>query len=238
MTNQLIETICIDCNHEGNEDSKCVMTHLKFKGGTTMKGKYSMMLVIFVTLGCYYMFGLNHKLDVWLEDFINTQSWLQYISINVLFMIMMVPFYLYIRRTMQQINHINTLFMQEKDKPDFNMEKFKESIDIPSSQFIYFALFPMIVLLGLGLKIVKHYQFEIPNIIVIALYVITFIATCNYSTKLIMNMVHNQWLGYVIIFLIAVIVTYLTSTEEQMFLLLFSTVSYIMNKISLKHNYV
>lgn len=92
MTNQLIETICIDCNHEGNEDSKCVMTHLKFKGGTTMKGKYSMMLVIFVTLGCYYMFGLNHKLDVWLEDFINTQSWLQYISINVLFMIMMVPF--------------------------------------------------------------------------------------------------------------------------------------------------
>ena len=119
-----------------------------------------------------------------------------------------------------------------------NMEKFKESIDIPSSQFIYFALFPMIVLLGLGLKIVKHYQFEIPSIIVIALYVITFIATCNYSTKLIMNIVHNQWLGYVIIFLIAVIVTYLTSTEEQMFLLLFSTVSYIMDKISSKHNYV
>ena len=27
---------------------------------------------------------------------------------------------------MQQINHINTLFMQEKDKPDFNMENLKK----------------------------------------------------------------------------------------------------------------
>ena len=116
-----------------------------------MKGKYSMMLVIFVTLGCYYMFGLNHKLDVWLEDFINTQSWLQYISINVLFMIMMVPF-IYISGVRCNKSIISILCLCKKKINQILIWKNLKSIDIPSSQFIYFALFPMIVLLGLGLK--------------------------------------------------------------------------------------
>lgn len=91
-----------------------------------MKSKYQFLIVVLVLLGIYYIFGINKYIDYWLTLFIIKNSWSEFVCITVIITLIAIPFYMYINSKIKQINHINEKFLKEKNKKDFDMEKFKK----------------------------------------------------------------------------------------------------------------
>ncbi|ESV37043.1 hypothetical protein, partial [Staphylococcus epidermidis] len=159
-----------------------------------MKSKYQFLIVVLVTLGIYYIFGINKYIDYWIMRFIIKNSWSVFVCISVIITLIVVPFYMYINSRMKQINHINEKFLKERNKKDFDMEKFKKSIDIPSGNFIYKGIIPIILLIGLGLKISNHFSLKLPLLLIILLYIFTFISTFYYSSNFIKNIINKRYI--------------------------------------------
>ncbi|PTH04128.1 hypothetical protein BU626_12215, partial [Staphylococcus capitis] len=127
-----------------------------------MRKKYTFLIIIMIMLGIYYILGINKYLDCWIALLIIKHSWTEFLCVVVVITFIVFPFYMYINYRIKQINHINEMFLKERDKKDFDMEKFKQSIEIPSGDFIYKGMIPIILLIGLGLKISNHFTLELP----------------------------------------------------------------------------
>ncbi|ESV28600.1 hypothetical protein M451_0211700, partial [Staphylococcus epidermidis APO27] len=69
-----------------------------------MKSKYQFLIVVLVTLGIYYIFGINKYIDYWIMRFIIKNSWSVFVCISVIITLIVVPFYMYINSRMKQIN--------------------------------------------------------------------------------------------------------------------------------------
>lgn len=197
-----------------------------------MKSKYQFLIVVLVTLGIYYIFGINKYIDYWIMRFIIKNSWSVFVCISVIITLIVVPFYMYINSRMKQINHINEKFLKERDKKDFDMEKFKKSIDIPSGNFIYKGIIPIILLIGLGLKISNHFSLKLPLLLIILLYIFTFISTFYYSSNFIKNIINKRYIRYIVLLAVSTVIIYLLSVEEQLFLVIFSIIIYLLSRLS------
>ncbi|PTH76082.1 hypothetical protein BU579_10985 [Staphylococcus agnetis] len=134
---------------------------------------------------------------------------------------------MYINSRIKQINHINEKFLKEKNKKDFDMEKFKKSVEIPSGNFIYKGIIPIILLIGIGLKISNHFSFELPLRLIVLLYIFTFISTFYYSYSFVKNIINKRFTRYIVLLIISAVVMYLLSVEEQLFLVIFSIIIYL-----------
>ncbi|PTH68957.1 hypothetical protein BU586_12390, partial [Staphylococcus agnetis] len=132
-----------------------------------------------------------------------------------------------INSRIKQINHINEKFLKEKNKKDFDMEKFKKSVEIPSGNFIYKGIIPIILLIGIGLKISNHFSFELPLRLIVLLYIFTFISTFYYSYSFVKNIINKRFTRYIVLLIISAVVMYLLSVEEQLFLVIFSIIIYL-----------
>lgn len=185
-----------------------------------------------VTLGIYYIFGINKYIDYWIMRFIIKNSWSVFVCISVIITLIVVPFYMYINSRMKQINHINEKFLKERNKKDFDMEKFKKSIDIPSGNFIYKGIIPIILLIGLGLKISNHFSLKLPLLLIILLYIFTFISTFYYSSNFIKNIINKRYIRYIVLLAVSTVIIYLLSVEEQLFLVIFSIIIYLLSRLS------
>ncbi|MEB7744861.1 hypothetical protein NGA95_10120 [Staphylococcus epidermidis] len=197
-----------------------------------MKSKYQLLIVVLVTLGIYYIFGINKYIDYWIMRFIIKNSWSVFVCISVIITLIVVPFYMYINSRMKQINHINEKFLKERNKKDFDMEKFKKSIDIPSGNFIYKGIIPIILLIGLGLKISNHFSLKLPLLLIILLYIFTFISTFYYSSNFIKNIINKRYIRYIVLLAVSTVIIYLLSVEEQLFLVIFSIIIYLLSRLS------
>ncbi|ESR04839.1 hypothetical protein [Staphylococcus epidermidis] len=197
-----------------------------------MKSKYQFLIVVLVTLGIYYIFGINKYIDYWIMRFIIKNSWSVFVCISVIITLIVVPFYMYINSRMKQINHINEKFLKERNKKDFDMEKFKKSIDIPSGNFIYKGIIPIILLIGLGLKISNHFSLKLPLLLIILLYIFTFISTFYYSSNFIKNIINKRYIRYIVLLAVSTVIIYLLSVEEQLFLVIFSIIIYLLSRLS------
>ncbi|MBY7664375.1 hypothetical protein [Staphylococcus agnetis] len=192
-----------------------------------MKLKYRFFIVALVVLGSYYVFGVNKYIDYWLTYFVIKNSWSEFVCISVINTLLVVPFYMYINSRIKQINHINEKFLKEKNKKDFDMEKFKKSVEIPSGNFIYKGIIPIILLIGIGLKISNHFSFELPLGLIVLLYIFTFISTFYYSYSFVKNIINKRFTRYIVLLIISAVVMYLLSVEEQLFLVIFSIIIYL-----------
>lgn len=197
-----------------------------------MKSKYQFLIVVLVTLGIYYIFGINKYIDYWIMRFIIKNSWSVFVCISVIITLIVVPFYMYINSRMKQINHINEKFLKERNKKDFDMEKFKKSIDIPSGNFIYKGIIPIILLIGLGLKISNHFSLKLPLLLIILLYIFTFISTFYYNSNFIKNIINKRYIRYIVLLAVSTVIIYLLSVEEQLFLVIFSIIIYLLSRLS------
>lgn len=197
-----------------------------------MKSKYQFLIVVLVTLGIYYIFGINKYIDYWIMRFIIKNSWSVFVCISVIITLIVVPFYMYINSRMKQINHINEKFLKERNKKDFDIEKFKKSIDIPSGNFIYKGIIPIILLIGLGLKISNHFSLKLPLLLIILLYIFTFISTFYYSSNFIKNIINKRYIRYIVLLAVSTVIIYLLSVEEQLFLVIFSIIIYLLSRLS------
>ncbi|ESV30326.1 TerC family integral membrane protein, partial [Staphylococcus epidermidis APO27] len=155
-----------------------------------------------------------------------------FVCISVIITLIVVPFYMYINSRMKQINHINEKFLKERNKKDFDMEKFKKSIDIPSGNFIYKGIIPIILLIGLGLKISNHFSLKLPLLLIILLYIFTFISTFYYSSNFIKNIINKRYIRYIVLLAVSTVIIYLLSVEEQLFLVIFSIIIYLLSRLS------
>ncbi len=107
------------------------------------------------------------------------------------------------------------------------MEKFKKSVEIPSGNFIYKGIIPIILLIGIGLKISNHFSFELPLGLIVLLYIFTFISTFYYSYSFVKNIINKRFTRYIVLLIISAVVMYLLSVEEQLFLVIFSIIIYL-----------
>ncbi|WP_432370035.1 hypothetical protein [Staphylococcus chromogenes] len=197
-----------------------------------MKSKYQFLIVVLVVLGIYYIFGINKYIDYWLTRCIIKNSWSEFLCISIIITLIAVPFYMYINSRIKQINHINEKFLKERNKADFDMEKFKKSVEIPSGDFIYKGIIPIILLIGIGLKTSKHFSLELPLALIILLYTFTFISTFYYSCNFAENIIDKHFTRYIVLLIVSVVILYLLSVEEQSFLAIFSTIVYLSNRLS------
>ncbi|RIM38468.1 hypothetical protein BU617_11880, partial [Staphylococcus capitis] len=163
----------------------------------------------------------------WIALLIIKHSWTEFLCVVVVITFIVFPFYMYINYRIKQINHINEMFLKERDKKDFDMEKFKQSIEIPSGDFIYKGMIPIILLIGLGLKISNHFTLELPLLFIILLYIFTFINTFYYSSKFIKNIINKRFAKYTILIILSTVILYLLSVEEQLFLVIFTVIIYL-----------
>ncbi|RIL92997.1 hypothetical protein BU690_11045, partial [Staphylococcus chromogenes] len=192
-----------------------------------MKSKHQFLIVLLVALGIYYIFDINKYIDYWLTRFIIKNSWSEFLCISIIITLIAIPFYMYINSRIKQINHINEKFLKERNKADFDMEKFKKSVEIPSGNFIYKGIIPIILLIGIGLKISKHFSLELPLAPIILLYTFTFISTFYYSYNFVKNIIDKRFTRYIVLLVVSVVILYLLSIEEQSFLAVFSIIVYL-----------
>ncbi|PTH38254.1 hypothetical protein [Staphylococcus capitis] len=197
-----------------------------------MRKKYTFLIIIIIMLGIYYILGINKYLDCWIALLIIKHSWTEFLCVVVVITFIVFPFYMYINYRIKQINHINEMFLKERDKKDFDMEKFKQSIEIPSGDFIYKGMIPIILLIGLGLKISNHFTLELPLLFIILLYIFTFINTFYYSSKFIKNIINKRFAKYTILIILSTVILYLLSVEEQLFLVIFTVIIYLSSHLS------
>ncbi|WP_220453463.1 hypothetical protein, partial [Staphylococcus capitis] len=197
-----------------------------------MRKKYTFLIIIMIMLGIYYILGINKYLDCWIALLIIKHSWTEFLCVVVVITFIVFPFYMYINYRIKQINHINEMFLKERDKKDFDMEKFKQSIEIPSGDFIYKGMIPIILLIGLGLKISNHFTLELPLLFIILLYIFTFINTFYYSSKFIKNIINKRFAKYTILIILSTVILYLLSVEEQLFLVIFTVIIYLSSHLS------
>ncbi|MCI2955704.1 MULTISPECIES: hypothetical protein [Staphylococcus] len=197
-----------------------------------MKSKYKFLIVVLVMLGIYYIFGINKYIDYWITLFIIKNSWAEFACISVTITLIVVPFYMYINSRIKQINYINEKFLKERDKKDFDMEKFKKSIEIPSGNFIYKGIVPIILLIGIGLKISNHFSLKLPLLLVILLYIFTFVSTFYYSSNFIKNIINKRFTRYLVLLFVSTVILCLLSVEEQLFLVVFSIIIYLSSRLS------
>lgn len=197
-----------------------------------MKSKHQFLIVLLVALGIYYIFDINKYIDYWLMRFIIKNSWSEYLCISIIITLIAIPFYMYINSRIKQINHINEKFLKERNKADFDMEKFKKSVEIPSGNFIYKGIIPIILLIGIGLKISKHFSLELPLAPIILLYTFTFISTFYYSYNFVKNIIDKRFTRYIVLLVVSVVILYLLSIEEQSFLAVFSIIVYLSSHLS------
>ncbi|PTG91520.1 hypothetical protein BU643_11620, partial [Staphylococcus chromogenes] len=180
----------------------------------------------------YYIFDINKYIDYWLTRFIIKNSWSEFLCISIIIKLIAIPFYMYINSRIKQINHINEKFLKERNKADFDMEKFKKSVEIPSGNFIYKGIIPIILLIGIGLKISKHFSLELPLAPIILLYTFTFISTFYYSYNFVKNIIDKRFTRYIVLLVVSVVILYLLSIEEQSFLAVFSIIVYLSSHLS------
>lgn len=197
-----------------------------------MKSKHQFLIVLLVALGIYYIFDINKYIDYWLMRFIIKNSWSEFLCISIIITLIAIPFYMYINSRIKQINHINEKFLKERNKADFDMEKFKKSVEIPSGNFIYKGIIPIILLIGIGLKISKHFSLELPLDPIILLYTFTFISTFYYSYNFVKNIIDKRFTRYIVLLVVSVVILYLLSIEEQSFLAVFSIIVYLSSHLS------
>ncbi|PTG98406.1 hypothetical protein [Staphylococcus chromogenes] len=197
-----------------------------------MKSKHQFLIVLLVALGIYYIFDINKYIDYWLTRFIIKNSWSEFLCISIIITPIAIPFYMYINSRITQINHINEKFLKERNKADFDMEKFKKSVEIPSGNFIYKGIIPIILLIGIGLKISKHFSLELPLAPIILLYTFTFISTFYYSYNFVKNIIDKRFTRYIVLLVVSVVILYLLSIEEQSFLAVFSIIVYLSSHLS------
>lgn len=197
-----------------------------------MKSKHQFLIVLLVALGIYYIFDINKYIDYWLTLFIIKNSWSEFLCISIIITLIAIPFYMYINSRIKQINHINEKFLKERNKADFDMEKFKKSVEIPSGNFIYKGIIPIILLIGIGLKISKHFSLELPLAPIILLYTFTFISTFYYSYNFVKNIIDKRFTRYIVLLVVSVVILYLLSIEEQSFLAVFSIIVYLSSHLS------
>lgn len=197
-----------------------------------MKSKHQFLIVLLVALGIYYIFDINKYIDYWLTRFIIKNSWSEFLCISIIITLIAIPFYMYINSRIKQINHINEKFLKERNKADFDMEKFKKSVEIPSGNFIYKGIIPIILLIGIGLKISKHFSLELPLAPIILLYTFTFISTFYYSYNFVKNIIEKPFTRYIVLLVISAVILYLLSEEEQLFLVVFSLIVYLSSHLS------
>ncbi|MDT0698632.1 hypothetical protein [Staphylococcus chromogenes] len=197
-----------------------------------MKSKHQFLIVLLVALGIYYIFDINKYIDYWLMRFIIKNSWSEFLCISIIITFIAIPFYMYINSRIKQINHINEKFLKERNKADFDMEKFKKSVEIPSGNFIYKGIIPIILLIGIGLKISKHFSLELPLEPIILLYTFTFISTFYYSYNFVKNIIDKRFTRYIVLLVVSVVILYLLSIEEQSFLAVFSIIVYLSSHLS------
>lgn len=197
-----------------------------------MKSKHQFLIVLLVALGIYYIFDINKYIDYWLMRFIIKNSWSEFLCISIIITLIAIPFYMYINSRIKQINHINEKFLKERNKADFDMEKFKKSVEIPSGNFIYKGIIPIILLIGIGLKISKHFSLELPLEPIILLYTFTFISTFYYSYNFVKNIIDKRFTRYIVLLVVSVVILYLLSIEEQSFLAVFSIIVYLSSHLS------
>ncbi|KDP12244.1 hypothetical protein BU649_08090 [Staphylococcus chromogenes] len=197
-----------------------------------MKSKHQFLIVLLVALGIYYIFDINKYIDYWLTRFIIKNSWSEFLCISIIITLIAIPFYMYINSRIKQINHINEKFLKERNKADFDMEKFKKSVEIPSGNFIYKGIIPIILLIGIGLKISKHFSLELPLAPIILLYTFTFISTFYYSYNFVKNIIDKRFTRYIVLLVVSVVILYLLSIEEQSFLAVFSIIVYLSSHLS------
>lgn len=197
-----------------------------------MKSKHQFLIVLLVALGIYYIFDINKYIDYWLTRFIIKNSWSEFLCISTIITLIAIPFYMYINSRIKQINHINEKFLKERNKADFDMEKFKKSVEIPSGNFIYKGIIPIILLIGIGLKISKHFSLELPLAPIILLYTFTFISTFYYSYNFVKNIIDKRFTRYIVLLVVSVVILYLLSIEEQSFLAVFSIIVYLSSHLS------
>ncbi|RIM18364.1 hypothetical protein BU664_11275 [Staphylococcus chromogenes] len=197
-----------------------------------MKSKHQFLIVLLVALGIYYIFDINKYIDYWLTRFIIKNSWSEFLCISIIITLIAIPFYMYINSRIKQINHINEKFLKERNKADFDMEKFKKSVEIPSGNFIYKGIIPIILLIGIGLKISKHFSLELPLAPIILLYTFTFISTFYYSYNFVKNIIDKRFTMYIVLLVVSVVILYLLSIEEQSFLAVFSIIVYLSSHLS------
>ncbi|MDH9958115.1 hypothetical protein, partial [Staphylococcus capitis] len=171
-----------------------------------MRKKYTFLIIIMIMLGIYYILGINKYLDCWIALLFIKHSWTEFLCVVVVITFIVFPFYMYINYRIKQINHINEMFLKERDKKDFDMEKFKQSIEIPSGDFIYKGMIPIILLIGLGLKISNHFTLELPLLFIILLYIFTFINTFYYSSKFIKNIINKRFAKYTILIILSTVI--------------------------------
>ncbi|PCF85763.1 hypothetical protein [Staphylococcus delphini] len=197
-----------------------------------MKTKYQFLIVVLVMLGTYYIFGINKYIDYWLNFFIIKSSWSEFVCISVIITFIAVPFHMYINNRIKHINQINEKFLEERSKKDFDIENFKKNVEIPSGNFIYKGIIPITLLIGLGLKISNHFSLKLPLLLVILLYIFTFISTFYYSSNFIKNIINKCFTRYIVLLVVSVIILYILSVEEQLFLLTFSIIIYLSSRLS------
>ncbi|RIM28850.1 hypothetical protein [Staphylococcus chromogenes] len=197
-----------------------------------MKSKHQFLIVLLVALGIYYIFDINKYIDYWLTRFIIKNSWSEFLCISIIITLIAIPFFMYINSRIKQINHINEKFLKERNKADFDMEKFKKSVEIPSGNFIYKGIIPIILLIGIGLKISKHFSLELPLAPIILLYTFTFISTFYYSYNFVKIIIDKRFTRYIVLLVVSVVILYLLSIEEQSFLAVFSIIVYLSSHLS------
>ncbi|WP_105986825.1 hypothetical protein [Staphylococcus chromogenes] len=197
-----------------------------------MKSKYQFLIVVLVVLGIYYIFGINKYIDYWLTRCIIKNSWSEFLCISIIITLIAVPFYMYINSRIKQINHINEKFLKERNKTDFDMEKFKKSVKIPSGNFIYKGIIPIILLIGIGLKTSNHFSLELSLAPIILLYTFTFISTFYYSYNFVKNIIEKPYTRYIVLLVVSAVILYLLSEEEQLFLVVFSLIVYLSSHLS------
>ncbi|MCE5090894.1 hypothetical protein BUY43_00365 [Staphylococcus devriesei] len=201
-----------------------------------MKGKYIFIITIMIIFGGYYLLNLDEVLDKWIAHIISSHSWIEFLGASIVISLVTLPFYKYMSQKMIEMKHINALYMKEKDEAGFDMTNFRSQHDIPEGKFIYISLICLIILVGLGLKIAHHFTFDMHIIVVALLYVITTMSAFYYSVKLVKQRRQNNLIMYLILGAISSLITYLLTPEEQMFLLIFSIITYILWKLKLLKN--
>lgn len=193
-------------------------------------------ITVLLCLGSYYILRINKFLDYCISHINNKNSYIVFLCISFLLIILTLPFYLYVNNKLKQINDINKEFLKKKNNSNFDMYEFKKSMDIPSSNFIYIGIIPIILLVGLGLKISNYFTLNFPTLIIILLYIFTFICTFYYSYNFLKNILSNIIFTELISFGVCLIVLYLTSIEEQLFLIFFSGLTYLCTYSTLLKN--
>ncbi|MCJ1657007.1 hypothetical protein MT340_010790 [Staphylococcus sp. NRL 16/872] len=187
-----------------------------------MNKKYLLISLILIIIGIYYVLGVNNDLDDFISSIITRTSLVEFIMASFIITVLSIPFNLYTNSKIKQINKINEKFSKEKVKPDFNMEQFKQTVNIPSKTFIYKGILPIVLLVGLGLKISNHFTLPLPFAITLIILTLTFVSTIYYSSIFLKNIIKHRYIQYTVSIILSIVMLYIMSLEEQLFLILFS----------------